>query len=86
MSKLASVPGPNPTFTIPGYHVRKVQLGDLKAIEAIAAEENFDVGLHNIQLYFEMSPNDWHVAVEDKTNEIVAFDSYTKICHDCYMG
>jgi hypothetical protein len=86
MSKLASVPGPNPAFSIPGFHVRNLQIADLKATEAIAAEQHLDSGLHNMKLFFEMSPNDWHVVVEDKTNEIVAFNIFTKICYDCYMG
>jgi hypothetical protein len=59
---------------------------DLPTIEKLTEHEHFNVGLHNLRLFYEMSPDCWHVAIEDATGEIVAFDASTKLPTGAYMG
>ena len=85
-------PGPNPNFTLPGFTVWRITEADLPKIEEISAVHDFQVGLHNLKvfislrlsilklkLYFSQSPECWHAVIDDKNDQIVAFDSYIRV-------
>lgn len=48
---------------------RAARLEDLEAIEELSRGVDFDVGYHNIKVYFETSSDGWNV-FEDEAGEV----------------
>lgn len=55
--------------------IRRVELKDLEALEQLSAEEGWDIGVHNLLLYYQTCPEGWFLA-ETADGTIVAYDSY----------
>lgn len=68
-----------------GIVVRLTRPEDLPQIETIAQDNHFDVGLHNLQFYYQSSPHSWFVAV-NKQGQVVAYDSYNDLGNEVFWG
>jgi hypothetical protein len=53
--------------------IRPVEQDDLDKIEELCATTNFEIGSHNLHLYFDTSHVGWLLAIVDATQKVVSF-------------
>lgn len=80
------IPGPDPTVKIPNFRARYSTADDLAEIDSIGSHYLFSVGLTNLNIYYQISPDSFIVVEEESTGKIVAYDSWNRMSQSIYWG
>lgn len=64
---------------------RSIRLEDLEDIEMLCRDVHFDVGYHNVKLYYEASPEGWN-AFADEKDKVVAVSATNILSNGLIYG
>lgn len=72
-------------ISLPDLIVRPAMPEDIVNINQLAEQQYFDLGLHNMQLYYETSPQTWFVAT-NKEGKLIGYDCYNDLGEGIHWG